>query len=164
MATLNCALLAQSIIRALEEYDNPFISWLGRINVIKMDVVPKILYLFQTLPVLIPTVFKHRLSGAIRSFLWNKKKVCIGRDTLDRSKNLGLALPDLDKYYTVSALARMVYWFHHQGDKLWVELDESLPALQLQSLPWVSPDIRLSPHDSPLSVMSMPTVWDTMIT
>lgn len=47
LASLKYVPLTRSIIHSLGEYDKASINWLGRINVLKMDVLSKILYLLQ---------------------------------------------------------------------------------------------------------------------
>jgi len=50
------------------------ISLIGRVNFIKMSVLPKFLYLFQCIPIFIPKSFFVALDSSISKFLWNKKK------------------------------------------------------------------------------------------
>lgn len=49
------------------------LSLAGRINCIKMNVLPKFLYLFQCIPVFIPKRFFHSLDSTISQFIWNGK-------------------------------------------------------------------------------------------
>uniref|UniRef100_A0A8C0H6J8 Uncharacterized protein n=1 Tax=Chelonoidis abingdonii TaxID=106734 RepID=A0A8C0H6J8_CHEAB len=42
------------IIKDLEEWNKYEISWLGRVALVKMNVLPKLLFLFQCIPVGIP--------------------------------------------------------------------------------------------------------------
>lgn len=50
------------------------LSLAGRINCVKMNVLPKLLHLFQCIPVFIPKQFLCSLDSSISRFIWNKKK------------------------------------------------------------------------------------------
>jgi hypothetical protein len=48
--------------------------WIGRINIIKMAILLKAIYKFNTITIKIPTqFFKHR-ERAILNFVWKNKK------------------------------------------------------------------------------------------
>ena len=49
------------------------LSLVGRVNLIKMIVLPKFLYLFQTIPILIRKKFFTTLDRWIAAFIWNGK-------------------------------------------------------------------------------------------
>lgn len=71
------------------------LSLVGRANLIKMVILPKFLYLFQHIPVLISKSFFDKLDTVISKFLWGGKPARIRKTILQSSKSEGgLALPN----------------------------------------------------------------------
>ena len=49
-------------------------SWIGRINIIKMSMLPKAIYRFSTIPIEISMTYFTELEQVFKEFIWNHKK------------------------------------------------------------------------------------------
>lgn len=98
-----------------------------------MDILPKLLYVFQTVPLVPPTIFLGQLCKAAGSFIWAQKSPRIEKETLIRTKNKGgLALPDFTLHLPSASMIRTLDWFHIRKCKQWVTLEEDIVPIRIK--------------------------------
>lgn len=120
------------------------LSLIGRVNSVKMNILPKYLYLFQCIPLYLPKKFFVTLDKLILKFIWNGKSAHIRKDFMQRPRSLGgLAIPSFQLYYWAANIRNMLYWFSDSNSETpsWVHIEASncgktsLPALLSSALP-----------------------------
>lgn len=137
------------------------LSLVGRVNCVKMTVLPRFLYLFQCLPIFLSKAFFSTLDRLISNFIWDGKIPRIGKEFLQKNRNdEGLALPNFLYYYWAANVQKIIYWMRSSEGTDWFETEsKSCTATSLQALVTSSLPIKIVKYTSNPVVHFTLKIW-----
>ena len=99
-------------------------SWVGRINIVKMTILPNAMYRLKVISIKLLMAFFTEQEQKISQFIWKYKRPQIAKAVFRKKNGAGgINLPDFRLYHKTTVIITVWHWHKTRYIDQWIKIE-----------------------------------------